>query len=450
MLIELTVQNFRSFKDETNFSMISSSGDELRQTNTFQSHVPKTPDLLRSSVIYGSNSSGKSNLIKALDYLKFLVTKSTEFKPNQKIPTDVFIFDDQCTITPTELTISFVAGASSEVETSLANQKLGKEKLVRYDYGVVFNKDHIIEEWLHAYPKGKVQEWFYRKRESGGDNKYEYAFSSLFKGSKSNWVNNTRPNVLFLSNAVNLNSEQLKPIYDWFDSKLNVTTDTKSYFGEGYTRSVCDQEKYKGEILNLLKSADIGIDDFSIEKEEVDINRLNLPPDIPDTFKEKILKDLSGKQIIDLKSARNVKGILKFLDFDEESEGTKKLFALAGPIIDTLRNGEVLVVDELNNHLHPKLVEHIVRSFNNPNVNRNNAQLIFTTHDTYLMKKDLFRRDQIWLVKKDKEYASCIYSLYDFSVRKNRGSEYEDQYLEGIFGAVPFIDKEFLLLSKDN
>lgn len=449
MLIELTVQNFRSFKDETNFSMISSSGDELRQTNTFQSHVPKTPDLLRSSVIYGSNSSGKSNLIKALDYLKFLVTKSTEFKPNQKIPTDVFIFDDQCTITPTELTISFVAGASSEVETSLANQKLGKEKLVRYDYGVVFNKDHIIEEWLHAYPKGKVQEWFYRKRESGGDNKYEYAFSSLFKGSKSNWVNNTRPNVLFLSNAVNLNSEQLKPIYDWFDSKLNVTTDTKSYFGEGYTRSVCDQEKYKGEILNLLKSADIGIDDFSIEKEEVDINRLNLPPDIPDTFKEKILKDLSGKQIIDLKSARNVKGILKFLDFDEESEGTKKLFALAGPIIDTLRNGEVLVVDELNNHLHPKLVEHIVRSFNNPNVNRNNAQLIFTTHDTYLMKKDLFRRDQIWLVKKDKEYASCIYSLYDFSVRKNRGSEYEDQYLEGIFGAVPFIDKEFLLLSKD-
>lgn len=447
MLIELTVKNYRSFKDSNTFSMVSSQGDELKKTNTFSPNVLRTPDLLKSAVIYGANSSGKSNLIKALGYLKFLVIKSTEFKPNQKIPTDVFIFDDESTNAPTELNISFVTGVSSKVETSSTECRSNSKQLVRYDYGIIFNRYHIIEEWLHSYPKGKVQEWFYRKRNENFENDYEYSFSSLFKGSKSNWESNTRSNVLFLSNAVNLNSEQLKPVYDWFDNVLQVGTDAKSYFGENFTRTVCDDESYKKGILNFLRSADIGIDDFSVEKKKLNIDDLDLPADMPDSFKKEIIEQVSGADIIDLKSARKVGGVLKYLDFDEESEGTKKLFALAGPIIDSLKEGNVLVVDELHNHLHPKLIEFLVESFHNPKINVNNAQLIFTTHDTYMMKKEFFRRDQIWLVEKDNDYASHIYSLYDFSVRKDRGAEYEDQYLEGVFGATPFIDKNYFSLS---
>lgn len=442
MLIEFTIKNFRSFKDSTTFSMVKSQGSELEANNTFSPKVPKTPDLLRSAVIYGSNSSGKSNIVKALGYLRFLVLNSTEFKPNQKIPTDVFIFNDENSDLPTEINISFVAKASSKVETSLPDDASKDKRLIRYDYGVIFNRDYVIEEWLHSYPKGKVQEWFYRKRNETVESKYEYSFSSLFKGSKTNWESNTRSNVLFLSNAVNLNSEQLKPVYDWFDNVIHVGTDTKTYFGEGYTRSVCDDNSYKQGILGFLKSADIGIDDFSVEKEEIDINKLTLPTDMPDSFKEKIIEQISGQNIIDLKSARNVEGTLRYLDFDEESEGTKKLFALAGPVIDTLEDGSILVLDELHNHLHPKLVEFIIKSFHNPEVNKNNAQLIFTTHDTYLMKKKFFRRDQIWFVEKGMDYSSHVYSLYDFNIRKDRGSEYENQYLEGIFGATPFINED--------
>lgn len=446
MLIELTVKNYRSFKESNTFSMVSSQGDELRKTNTFTPNVLRTPDLLRSAIIYGANSSGKSNLIKALGYLKFLVINSTEFKPNQKIPTDVFIFDNESTSTPTELNISFVASVSSKVETSSTEYNSNGKQLVRYDYGIIFNRNHIIEEWLHSYPKGKVQEWFYRKRDEKFESDYEYSFSSLFKGNKSNWESNTRSNVLFLSNAVNLNSEQLKPVYDWFDNILQVSTESKTYFGENFTRSVCDDELYKKEILNFLKSADIGIDDLHVEKKKLDVDDLDLPSDMPDSFKNKIMEQISNANIIDLKSVRNVDGVLKYLDFDEESEGTKKLFALAGPIIDSLKEGNVLVVDELHNHLHPKLIEFLVKSFHDPEVNTNNAQLIFSTHDTYMMKKDFFRRDQIWLVEKDNDYASHIYSLHDFSVRKDRGAEYEDQYLEGIFGATPFIDKSYFSL----
>jgi len=438
MLIEFTVQNFRSFKDRTTFTMIKSQGDELLSTNTFHPEVPKTPSLLRTSVIYGANSSGKSNIIKALRYLKFLVINSTNFKPNRKIPIDPFIFDDESAQAPIEINISFVAGASSKVETSSANMNSNGEKLVRYDYGVVLNKDHVLEEWLHSYPKGRVQEWFYRKYNEEFENNYEYTFSSLFKGNKNDWENNTRPNVLFLSNAVNLNSDQLKPIYDWFDDKLHITTETKSHFGEGYTQSICDDQFYKIQILDFLKSADIGIDDFSVKKQDISIDDLTLPPDLPESLREKLIEDISGKEIIELKSVRDVNGKTELLDFDEESEGTKKLFSLAGPIIDTLHEGNVLVLDELHNHLHPKLVRFIIESFNNPETNKNNAQLIFTTHDTYLMKKDIFRRDQIWFVEKDADYASHIFSLNDFSVRKDRGAEYEDQYLEGLFGAIPF------------
>ncbi|MBA6245452.1 MULTISPECIES: ATP/GTP-binding protein [unclassified Psychrobacter] len=442
MLIEFTVKNYRSFRDQANFTMVKSQGEELLSTNTFNPHVPKTPDLLRSSVIYGANSSGKSNLIKALKYMKFLVINSTNFKPNQKIPTDLFSFDRESKDLPIEIGISIIASAANHVETSETAINSDNQKLIRYDYGLIFDKEHIIEEWLHAYPKGRVQEWFYRKYDQSKKNGYDYTFSSLFKGNKSDWESNTRPNVLFLSNAVNLNSEQLKPIYDWFDQKLHITTDTSSHFGEGYTKSICSESTYKKQILDFLKYADIGIDDFLVKKEEIDVDKLSFPVGIPEEIKSQIIKDFKEGGIIDLQSVREIDGQNKVIDFEEESEGTKKIFSLAGPIIDTLNEGSILVLDELHNHLHPKLVRFLIEKFHDNDANKTNAQLIFTTHDTHLMKKDLFRRDQIWFVEKDESYASRIYSLHDFSVRKDRSESYEAQYLKGLFGAVPFIDSQ--------
>lgn len=445
MLIEFTVKNFRSFKDQVTFTMVKSQGNELLLTNTFDPKVPKAPTLLRTSVIYGANSSGKSNLIKALRYLKYLVINSTNFKPNQKIPTDFFSFDEDSENLPIEINISIIAEASNNVATSETALNFDNKKLIRYDYGLVINEEHILEEWLHAYPKGRVQEWFYRKYDETKKNGYDYTFSSLFKGNKNDWEINTRPNVLFLSNAVNLNSEQLKPIYDWFDQKLNITTDTNSHFGESYTKSLCTENVHRKQILDFLKYADIGIDDFLFKEKEIE--KISFPDDMPEELKVKIIKQFKKSgEMIDLKSVREINGQRKLIDFDEESEGTKKLFSLAGPILDTLKEGNVLVLDELHNHLHPKLVRFLIEKFHDKDTNKENAQLIFTTHDTHLMKKDIFRRDQIWFVEKDENYASHIYSLHDFSVRKDRSESYEAQYLQGLYGAVPFISSEAKIL----
>lgn len=450
MLIEFTIKNFRSFKDQVTFTMVKSQGDELLLTNTFDPHVPKTPNLLRAGVIYGANSSGKSNLIKALSYLKYLVVNSANFKPNQKIPTDLFSFDEESKNSPVEINISIVTNATDNVETSETAINSDNQKLIRYDYGVIFNQEYILEEWLHAYPKGRVQEWFYRKYDKTKKNGYDYAFSNLFKGNKSDWEANTRPNVLFLSNAVNLNSEQLKPVYDWFDQKLNITTDTRSHFGENYTKSICSEITYKKQILDFLKYADIGIDDLLVSKEKLDIDKLAFPVDMPEEIKSQIIKNFEGGELIDLKSVREIDGQNRTIDFDEESEGTKKLFSLAGPIIDTLNEGGILVLDELHNHLHPKLVRFLIEQFHDNDTNKANAQLIFTTHDTHLMRKNIFRRDQIWFVDKNLSYASRIYSLHDFSVRKDRSESYEAQYLQGLFGAIPFIDSKSNFLEAES
>lgn len=417
MLIEFTVKNYRSIKEEQVFSMVKAKGDELKTNNTFIPEAIVNTPLLRSAVIYGANAAGKSNLIRALMDMEALVRNSaSKSQEGDSLPITPFLFDE---LTPDE---------PSEFEMVYINEG------VKFQYGFSLTSEKVLEEWLIAYPKGRAQRWFSRVLDES-TNKYDYKFSDYLLGAKNVWQNATRSNALFLSTAVQLNSDQLKPAFNWFKEKLRPSN--VGGWGPSFTASLCEKTKSKKQILDFLQSADFNIHDIEIETEKFDPN--SLPEDFPEVFKEKISKEMKGKEVIDIKTVHKTNsGKLISLDFSEESDGTQKFFSFAGPWIDILEKGYILIVDELHDNLHPKMVKYLVNLFHSNKTNPNNAQLIFTTHETSILNQDVFRRDQIWFCEKDASQATAVYPLTDFSPRKDR-ENIELGYLSGRYGALPFI-----------
>jgi AAA15 family ATPase/GTPase len=417
MLIEFTVKNYRSIKEEQVFSMVKAKGDELESTNSFQPSAPGSVQLLRSAAIYGANAAGKSNVIRAMTEMESIVRSSaSSSQEGDKITVTPFLFDESSSSEPTEFEMIFISEG------------------VRYQFGFCVTKTHIVEEWLIAYPKGRAQRW-YSRGFNKSKNKSEYKFSDFLLGQKSVWQSATRANALFLSTAVQLNSDQLKPVFNWFKETLQHVN--LGGWGPGFTASLCEKENSKTRVLEFLKAADFDIHDVRIEKEKFDPE--SLPEDFPDSVREKVIKEMKDKEIIDIKTIhKSESGNLIPLDFDEESDGTQKFFSFAGPWIDTLKEGYVLVIDELHDSLHPKMVKYLVNLFHDDRTNPNNAQLIFTTHETSILSQDNFRRDQIWFCEKDETQATSLYPLTDFSPRKDR-ENIELGYLSGRYGALPFI-----------
>ncbi|WP_435235907.1 AAA family ATPase [Psychromonas sp. PT13] len=418
MLIEFTVKNYRSIKEEQVFSMVKANGDELKDKNTFLPMAPSAVPLLSSAVIYGANASGKSNLIRALMDMEYIVRNSaSKSQEGDSIAVTPFLFDDISPDQPTEFEVVFISEG------------------VRYQYGFSTTEKQVLEEWLIAYPKGRPQRWFSRVFNSEST-EYEYKFSDYLLGQKSVWQNATRANALFLSTAVQLNSEQLKPIFSWFKEKLRPTN--IGGWGPTFTASLCENNADKTKVLNFLRAADFDIHDIEIETEKFDPG--SLPDELPSLIKENIIKEMKGKEVIDIKTIHKTQsGRLVPLDISDESDGTQKFFSFAGPWIDSLKNGYILIIDELHDSLHPKMVKYLVELFHCNKTNPNNAQLIFTTHETSILNQDVFRRDQIWFCEKNKSQETTLYPLTDFSPRKDR-ENIELGYLAGRYGALPFIN----------
>lgn len=400
MIIEFKTKNFRSIWNPQTFSLVASSDTEHDQ-NTFHSGNTDSLRLLRASVIYGANASGKSNLLDALSFMRFFVVScAKESQLGEKIPVENFSFNEKSRLDPTEFEVSFI-----------------KED-VRYQYGFVIDEDRVHEEWLFAYPTGRAQQWFSRVYDKKND-EYSWKFSKYFKYNKQ-IVNLTLKQVLFLSNAVKLNNEQLAPVFTWFQKDLLfIDPDTWREFSNKKSIDYIKEEKGKEWILQFMRAADPSIADIEIEKS-------TLP----------FLQNSNPKQV-DENKIRFMHSEKFSLDLKRESEGTRRLLEFAGHWIDALENGGVLIVDELDKSLHPLLVRFLINLICNPEINKKNAQLIFTTHDTSLLDNAMFRRDQIWFVEKDKNNATQLYPLLDFSPRKHeaigRG------YLQGRYGALPYI-----------
>jgi AAA15 family ATPase/GTPase len=423
MLVDFRVKNYRSIKDDQTFSMVAASGNELEETNTFLLPKTKNVSLVKTAAIYGANAAGKSNLLKALKTMKKIILESNT--RGDKLDLQPFLLHTDSIDKPSEFEITFVFDE------------------IRYQYGFTANSEKIIEEWLIAYPKGRPQNWFARAYDKEKKD-YEWQFGDKLVGQKQIWKESTRSNALFLSTAVNLNSEQLKPIFDWFANKLKITG--IQGWSPTYTMQRCAEDDSKEKIMQFLKTADMDIEDIEVELEEFDANKL--PKDMPSDIKIELEKRMSGMEIPKETKFLHLNNLNEkiALDYNDESDGTRKLFSFIGPWLDSLENGNVLLIDELHDNFHPLMVKYLIEMFHNNEMNKSNAQLIFTTHETSVLNQDIFRRDQIWFCEKQNS-ATTIYPLTDFSPRKGV-EDLEKGYLSGRYGALPFFKDISIAMGK--
>lgn len=419
MLIQFSVENFRSIRSEQTLSLVRANSTEMEH-NFFDSPAPATPALLKSAVIYGANAAGKSNMIKALGSMLSIIENSFNKQPKQAIETESFALHSVSKTEPTIYDISLIVPLKDETGTPQAT---------RVDYGFVVDNKMVYEEWLSVYPKSREQNWFHRQYNHEITD-YEWKMSSHFKGEKESWKKQTRSDQLFLSSAVHLNSEQLQPIYDAFDKNIHIIRTDR--IPNTLSKEICkESEINKKMLISFMKSAGIEIDDIVFKKPHI-----NLPESMPDILKEKILEEIADKHETFFVYHDDL-GNVQEINLNEESDGTQKLFEFAGLILVVLYQGRVLVIDELNKSLHPDLVRFLVKLFNSE-LNKKNAQLIFTTHETSVLRKDLLRRDQIWFCEKESDRSSRFYPLSDFKPHINR-EDIEEYYLHGRYGAKPIL-----------
>lgn len=415
MLVEFRVKNFRSLRDEQVFSMVASKDQTLHDTHTLGTGLKAAPSLLRSAVVYGANAGGKSNLVKALQFMRGVVLESAAvIQPGQSYALQPFRLDDCSASQPTEFELTFILDG------------------VRYQYGFAMTAQRIVSEHLLVYKAFKPQRWFERRfDQASGKDLYEYGPG--LKGAKSLWEGATRPNALFLSMAVQLNSEALRPVFDWFANRL-VIFNEQAQLSPHTSIQMLKQAQGRQQICDFLTAADISIDNIEVVTRKVPGQAVHF--DLLAGRTEVRSEEVEEHQLRFSHVTEQGRAVFDLVD---ESSGTRNLLFLAGPVLDILQKGLTLVIDELDTSLHTLLVRELVRLFHRPEVNTGGAQLIFTTHDTSLLDaSDLFRRDQIWFVEKDREQASTLVALSEFSPRKNEALE--RGYLMGRYGGVPFLN----------
>ena len=441
MLIEFRVKNFRSLRDEQVLSMVASSDKELRDTHVVETGLKAAPGLLKSAAIYGANASGKSTVIRALQVMREVVIGSAvRFRPGQALPGQPFRLDSRSVSEPIEFEVTF------------------RWDDVRWQYGFAMTTERIVSEHLLVYKAFKPQRWYERCYDAE-TNKDVYEFGPGLKGQKQVWEAATRPNALFLSTAVQLNSEVLRPVFDWFRTELVIFNEYVSIRPDIVVKMLKDAAG-KEHLCDFLKAADISLADIKVQTRKYKLPnavRYLRVKKIRDIGREDGLSDVpgdgahEGDALPDEIEQHNFRflhetenGKAEF-SIQDESSGTRNLLFLGAPVLDILSRGKTLLVDELDTSLHTLLVRQLVRLFNSPRTNTGNAQLIFTTHDTSLLDAEgLFRRDQIWFMEKGIDQASSLISLSEYSPRKNEALE--RGYLMGRYGGIPMLDRSQGLL----
>lgn len=414
MLLEFRIRNFRSIRDEQMFSLVASTSEELSSTHVAQTSVKTLPGILRSAAIYGPNASGKSTFLNALNYLRSVVAESASvLQPGQVYNLMPFKLDAVTAQEPTSFEITFLMDG------------------VRHQYNFAMTQSRIVSESLLVYRSNKPQEWFSRHINDDGES-YAYKFSTHLTGPRKIWEESTRSNALFLSTAAQLNSELLSPIFSWITQSIvylpaNVPLNLEP------TTTLLSTEQGRLTIRDFLIQADISIADVQAIPRKGFMQQVVFGASgVAHTSREE--SEFLVPQFLHTTS----RGSASF-ELTDESQGTQRLYGLIAPVLDILKSGRILVVDELDSSLHTLLVRRLIQMFHDPKLNTANAQLIFSTHDTSLLDRTLFRRDQIWFTEKDASQATKLYPLTDFGPRKQEA--WERGYLMGRYGAVPFFSQ---------
>jgi hypothetical protein len=354
--------------------------------------------------------------------MKFVVRNSVKLNEADPLPYDPFLLSDEENV-PTHFEMVFLSKTGERVR-----------------YGFRYTEKAIVDEWLYIGSVRKEKALFLRTEEGiGVDDSFEEG-----KGKEES----TNDNRLFLSLVAQLGGEISKRVMTCFYN-YNVISGIDD---DGYVTSskkmLKNDTEIRKEALSLFRRIDLGFTNIEVVSKEFDVS--DLPDDMPLAMKEEIAKDLEGKKRLELNTFHNRYSkegyIIDNIPFNHasfESEGTKKIISLSGPVFDTLRTGKLLVIDELDAKLHAFLTMEIIKLFNNKKTNPHNAQLLFVTHDTNLLNSNLFRRDQIWFAEKDQRAQTDLYSLQDFVLpdgnKVRNDANIEKNYLRGRFGAIPFI-----------
>lgn len=428
MLIEFKVCNYRSIGEEQVLSLIPAS----KQKDHLQNILTKGKyQALNAISLYGQNGSGKSNLLLAMSFLNKLIHISARTSSTTKLPYDPFLLREGWEGKPTRFEITFI------IEEN------------RYRYGLEFTEKEVLKEWLFRKSQSREVSLFEREEST-------IEVSSGFNGSKKiidAAIEATRDNALFLSTCDMLNVEEAKIIFNWF-----------RYFGmidglnteDLHTVDLWDKEDYKDKIKKYLESLSLNIADVDITTKDFDESEL--PDDMPKAMKNRLAKSLKGKQSYTViakhtlydSNAKPTPNLVSWEWWEKESAGSKKAFELSGPILWTLANGGVLIIDEIEAKMHPVMTLNTIDIFLDPASNPNKAQLIFATHDTNLLTYSTLRRDQIYFVEKNKWESSELYSLSDFVYFENKNGEFksekerpdtdkEKRYFEGRYKAIPVL-----------
>lgn len=414
MLIEYSVENFRSISEKTTFSMLPSKERKKAENLIRVDGVSGVTKLLKSAVIFGANASGKTNQIRALDLMQFIVRMSRNFNKGDKIPYFPFILNSEYAEKPTTFSLNFII---DETE---------------YRYSFSYNADEIISEEL-VYFKGKSEKTIFIRNQN---NLQAYQDDDEQQGL----FRHTGNNVLFLSKANN-EYKPFGPAFKWFNENLNYL-DSIMDIGDRYTINYMNRSQdNKDKIINLLNFADFDIHDISGTIKT--LKRTDIPDIVIQFIEKDTKKPLPDGAIMtsELKSVHTRDDGYQITNtFSEfESAGTQIFFNLLGLFLDAFENHQrVLIIDEFDTRLHPDLITYIFRLFHSNKINRMNSQLIVTTHNTRLLSADIFRREQIWFTEKKKNTRNTdLYSLFDYEKRLDRSIE--KNYFSGRYGGVPDI-----------
>lgn len=421
-LLSFTIENFRSIAERKTMTFTPKSIKDEPSSNIVRKDSIK---YLRTTAIYGANSSGKSNFILGLSKMAEIVTSSVKMNDKEELPYDPFLLNKININEPTLYEVEFVAND------------------IHYRYGFSNTEKQICEEWLiRKDNSGRESNLFFRSLEGIGINE------KLFSEGK-NLEEKTNNNRLFISLVGQLGGKISNSVIHFFQKGINVLSglNTNSYnsFTKFYLSGNlpgCDEMK------EFFGRVQLGFKDVVSMVHDFDVN--DLPKDIPNELREQIVKDLKGKKQIKIFSSHGIydeEGKMvdtQNFEFDEmESAGTRKLFDMAGPIFDTLNSGSVLVIDELDAKMHPLISQELVSLFNDPVRNLNCAQLIFSTHDASLLSSHLFRRDQIWFTEKDARECTDVFNMMQIVLpdgAKPRGDgNIGRNYISGRYGGIPYI-----------
>jgi AAA15 family ATPase/GTPase len=396
MLIEFTIQNYASFNTSQTLSMLASSStkENFNETNIIPVNKFGIDNLLKSATIFGANSSGKSNLVKALYIFRNIILESLNKANSDNLSGVVpFLIKDEIYDIPSEFEIVFI------VDSNI------------YRYGISISEQKILEEWLYWTKTSRETLLFHRNGQQIKINQRSFKEAKDFiKKTQDNYiVEKTREDVPFISVLSNFNGEKSRKIINWFH-QIKIVSGIQEQGFKGFTLELLDKNKdFKNWALKILSS--LQIYDIKIVEEFDDIS-INVVKKIGNSTKEHELP-------------------LKL-----ESDGTKKLLYLLGPIFEVIKSSQILIIDEFDNKFHSLLSKYILKLYHQKN--DSGSQLITTCHDTNLLTKELLRRDQIWFVEKNNNHESELYSLLEYKEHYTRiGDSYSKDYLDGRYGAIP-------------